>query len=101
MGAAFRLPVVSATIDETLALGRERGIPLIATGPRGGRLLYETDLRHPVIIAVGGEGPGLPAQLLSAADAIVTIPMSGRAESLNVAIATALLVYEARRQRQG
>jgi TrmH family RNA methyltransferase len=54
-----------------------------------------------VAILIGGEGGGVPAEIIDAADQGVTIPMEGRVESLNAAVAAAILVYEARRQRAG
>jgi RNA methyltransferase, TrmH family len=99
MGSAFRLPVSRATSAEVIACARKRRIAVAAAGPRGGRSLFESDLRGPIVFAVGGEGGGLPRDVLDHADMIITIPMTAPVESLNVAISTALLVYEARRQR--
>ena len=48
---------------------------------------------------MGGEGPGLPDKVLALADARISIPMTGAVESLNVAVAAALILYEAKRQR--
>jgi tRNA G18 (ribose-2'-O)-methylase SpoU len=50
---------------------------------------------------LGGEGPGLPEAIISAADGIITIPMEPPVESLNVAVSAGLIIYEARRQRLG
>ena len=58
-----------------------------------------TRLGVQVAVVIGGEGPGLAEDVLATADARVTIPMNGTIESLNVAVAAALLLYEARRQR--
>jgi len=67
--------------------------------PRGGENPDELDWRGPVGLLVGGEGPGLSEELVMRADAKVTIPMATSVESLNVAVAGAILVYAARRQR--
>ena len=67
--------------------------------PHGGRSLYEVDYTGPVAILVGGEGSGLPADVVTDADDRVTIAMHAPVESLNAAVATALVLYEARRQR--
>lgn len=101
MGSAFRLPVARATTDEAFGFAQKNDILVFATAPRGGRSPFDLDLRQPLVFALGGEGPGLPPHLTASADAIVTIPMEPPVESLNVAISTALLVYEARRQREG
>ena len=67
--------------------------------PRGGRSLYEIDLRGATAVLVGGEGPGLDPVLVDQADERITIPMRSPVESLNAAVAAAIVVYEALRQR--
>ncbi len=99
MGSSFRLPVARAGQREALATLRARGVRTVATSPRAPRSLFESDLRGPVALMVGAEGAGLPEDLIAAADETVRIPMREPVESLNVAVATALLVYEASRQR--
>jgi TrmH family RNA methyltransferase len=102
MASALRLPIAvhrqtAAAVDEA----RGHGCRIIAAVPRGGTALVDADLRGPVAIVIGGEGGGLPAAVVNAADQRVTIPMAARVESLNAAAAAAILVYEARRQRHG
>lgn len=99
MGSALRLPVVTADAEDVLAAARTRGIRTVATVPRHGRSLFECDLRGPTALLLGGEGPGLPEALVARADETISIPMQAPVESLNVAVAAALLVYEAARQR--
>ena len=99
MGSTFRLPVAAGPLDEAIALARSRGLRVFATTARGGTALPECDLRGPAAVIFGGEGAGLPAALIDAADARLTIPMKAPVESLNVAIAAALVLYEAARQR--
>jgi TrmH family RNA methyltransferase len=102
MGSALRLPLCR---HDDLAAAcrqlRDAGLRLVATVPRGGQPFDGVALRGPVALLLGGEGPGLPAAVLDAADAVATIPMRAPVESLNVAVAAALLVYEAARQRGG
>ena len=62
--------------------------------------MYDVDFTMPTALLLGGEGPGLPEELLGAADARVSIPMHGAIESLNAAVAAAVLLYEAQRQRK-
>ncbi len=100
MGSSFRLPVVRAGRREALDALRAGGVRVIATTPRGGRLLFDADLRGPVAFLVGAEGPGLPDDLIAGADETVRIPMREPVESLNVAVASGLLIYEAARQRE-
>jgi TrmH family RNA methyltransferase len=102
MGSALRLPIVRQPRDEeAMSQARRHGCRVAATAPRDGIPLFRTDLRGPLAILVGGEGGGLSPALLDAADERVTIPMEPRVESLNTAVAAALVVYEARRQRLG
>ena len=101
MGSALRLPVAGGqSLDESLAHIRRAGLRVVATVPRSGCRPEQVDLRGPVALLLGGEGPGLPDAVVGAADAGISIPMQPPVESLNVAVAAALLVYEAARQRQ-
>jgi TrmH family RNA methyltransferase len=99
MGSTFRLPVHVDSLQATLEALRQASLRVIATVPRGGRPLHDLDLRGPTAFVVGGEGPGLDPHTLDLADERVSIPMQAPVESLNVAIATAVMVYEAHRQR--
>jgi RNA methyltransferase, TrmH family len=99
MGSTFRLPVARAPLDAAAAAARAAGARLFAAVPRGGTPLPACDLRQPCAVLLGGEGGGIAPAHLGAADERMTIPMRGRVESLNVAIAAALIVYEASRQR--
>ena len=100
MGSTFRLPVVQERDPaQAVASLREAGTKVIATVPRGGSSLYDADLRPPTALLLGGEGKGLDAPIVDAADHRIVIPMAAPVESLNVAVATGILVYEARRQR--
>jgi TrmH family RNA methyltransferase len=100
MGSALRLPVLRlSSAEEAVALARRGGCRIVATVPRRGEPLFDTDLKGPLAILVGGEGAGLPAALVGSADKRVMIPMEGPVESLNAAVAAAILVYEVRRQR--
>jgi RNA methyltransferase, TrmH family len=100
MGSAFRLPIATH-VDSTLLVRelRARGIALLAAVPRGGTPLPECRLTAPTALLLGGEGGGVPAELVESADLRVSIPMCAPVESLNVAIAGSLILYEAARQR--
>jgi TrmH family RNA methyltransferase len=101
MGSALRLPVAAGLpIAEALACLRTAGTKTVAAVPRDGTDPDDLDWRSPTAILLGGEGPGLSEDLVQRADARVTIPMAPRVESLNVAVAGALLVYAARRARR-
>ena len=101
MGSAFRLPVLrNEDAQATLAEWQDQGLAIVATDPRDGDDLHRLDLTTPLVFVMGAEGTGLSDDILQAADLRVRIPMRARVESLNVAVAAALLVYEAARQRQ-
>ena len=101
MGSAFRLPVVRmALTPDAVAAARGAGLRLAAAVPAGGTPMSEADLTPPLALLLGGEGAGLPEEVVVAADLEVSIPMAGAVESLNLAVAGALLVYEARRQQE-
>ena len=72
-----------------------------AAGEKGARPMWETDLSGGAAIVLGAEGKGLRPLVRRTCDALVSIPLLGRVESLNVSVAAALLLYEARRQRGG
>ncbi len=98
-GALFSVQVAEAGTEHALTWLRGRGIQVVAATPQATLSYTQADLRGPVAIAVGSEKHGLSAEWLDGADTSVLIPMSGRVNSLNVSIATALLVYEVVRQR--
>lgn len=101
MGGTFRLPIAArGSLSEVVGSAAELGVRLVAAAPRGGTPLPELDLRKPTAIVLGGEGAGVPQTTMAAVEETVTIPMQPPVESLNVAIAAALILYEATRQRQ-
>ena len=87
-------------LADAVGLARAAGLRVFATAARDGTPLADCDLRGPSVILLGGEGAGLPQELLDASDERLTIPMRRPVESLNVAIAAALVLYEASRQRE-
>lgn len=100
MGSTFRLPVSDARGQHDLVeRARRTGFRVLATVPRGGRSMYDLDLTLPLLVLIGGEGAGVESPVLESADAVVSIPMAAGVESLNAAVAAALIAYEARRQR--
>lgn len=104
MGSLFALPVVRAADEGALAAwwgrARARGLPLMVVGSsaHAQQAHYEVKYRRPVVLLVGNEQLGLSPALREGADALVRLPMAGRATSLNVSAATAALVYEIVRQ---
>ncbi len=101
MGCIFEQPVVQVpNLVETLTTLRARGVRCLAAHPRpGARKLAAVDLRDSCCLVFGAEGPGLTAAALAACDDTVEIPMPSHMNSLNVAAAAAVFLYEAARQR--
>jgi TrmH family RNA methyltransferase len=100
MGSALRLPMHrDQSITHAAELARIAKCRLIVTTPRGGRSPDAADLRGRVAVLIGGEGHGIPDEIVDAADDRITIPMQAPVESLNAAVTAAIVLYEARRQR--
>jgi RNA methyltransferase, TrmH family len=100
MGSTFRQQVLRIPdVAAACRLLRGHGLQVVATVPRTGVSMHEVDFLLPTALLLGGEGAGLSGELLECADVGVSIPMRAPVESLNVAVAAGLLVYEARRQR--
>ena len=99
-GILFALPVVVTDSATLLSWLRRQKIALLAASPHATLDMYDADLTRPVAIAVGAEQYGLSELWMREADRTVRIPMRGQADSLNVAQAATLLLYEALRQRR-
>ncbi|MGD1951400.1 MAG: TrmH family RNA methyltransferase [Leptolyngbyaceae cyanobacterium] len=96
-GQWFRLPMQTVTtLDNLSALD----VQLVATTPTASLNYWDLDLQQPTVFLMGNEGAGLSQQAMALATQTVKIPLAADVESLNVAIATAVLLYEAKRQRQ-
>lgn len=99
VGTLFTVPVVEETGVNTLKWLKKHGISIVAATPSAKTEFTQVDLTGPIAIAVGTEQLGLSDQWMKQADVQVRIPMLGVADSLNVAMATTLLLYETLRQR--
>ncbi|MBW4615985.1 MAG: RNA methyltransferase [Desmonostoc vinosum HA7617-LM4] len=98
-GQWFRLATsVSENLKATVKQSQHFGMQVVATMPSATSTYWEVDWRKPSLILLGNEGAGLSADLAAIADEQVKIPLSPGVESLNVAIAAALMLYEAQRQ---
>lgn len=100
-GVLFSVPVVIAPGAEVRTWLKGRGIRSVATTPAAPALYTDVDLRGPLAIIMGSEQYGLSEPWLQEADERVRIPMAGQADSLNVAMAALITVFEAVRQRGG
>lgn len=98
-GTVFAVPVAAASTEEVLAWVAEHGLDLVVTTPETDLLHTDVDYTGRVVVAVGSEKHGVDDALLAAATHLVRIPMRGKANSLNVSVAAAIVLYEAVRQR--
>ncbi len=99
-GAAETVPYFMVTnLARTLNELKERDIWIIGTSDTAPKTLYETDLKGPVALVLGAEGAGMRQLTAKTCDALVSIPMRGAVESLNVSVASGVCLYEALRQR--
>jgi RNA methyltransferase, TrmH family len=99
MGALFTVPVAAGVSpEEFLGWAAARGVTVAAASANESVSCWQADLKMPLALLLGSEGNGLPANLLAAADERVAIPMTGTAESLNLAVAAGILLYEVRRR---
>ncbi|MCE9647550.1 MAG: RNA methyltransferase [Chloroflexi bacterium] len=98
-GTVFTVPTVEADSKNALTWLRSRKMRVLAATPSAEVLYTDVDLREPVALAVGTEDQGLTKFWMEQCDIRVRIPMLGKVNSLNVSIATALITYEAVRQR--
>lgn len=99
-GSIFRLPVIAADPDECFTMLRQAGAHIYATAVRDAAPADELNLGAPIAFLIGNEGGGVPQEIAAQADATITIPCPGPVESLNVAAAASVLLYEAARQRR-
>jgi TrmH family RNA methyltransferase len=101
-GALFHVPVVEGgDPQEVLGVLGELGLCRIGAAAHGGARPDRTDLTRPIALVFGNEAWGLPPEVEKGLDALLTIPLAGRAESLNLGMAASVLLFEARRQRTG
>lgn len=99
-GAAETMPLIQVTnLARTLRWLKERELWIVGTDDQAGTSLYEADLKGPLALVLGAEGAGLRRLTREHCDALVSIPMNGTVESLNVSVATGVVLYEAVRQR--
>ncbi len=99
-GAAETVPYFMVTnLSRTLGELKERSIWCIGTSDDAPQTIYQADLKGPVALVLGAEGAGMRQLTRKTCDALVSIPMRGAVESLNVSVASGVCLYEALRQR--
>lgn len=98
-GSIFREPLLRVKLAESITALKQQGVRVLATSSHKGKPLHDANFTGAAMIMVGNEGAGVPTEILSLADELITIPHSSRVESLNAGIAASILLYEAARQR--
>lgn len=99
LGALFTVPLAEASTAQVIAWLQQQQIRIVAASPDGQQAYTTPDLTQPVAVVMGSEAHGLTPAWLTAAGAVVRIPMRGLVDSLNLSAATAVLLYEVVRQR--
>jgi TrmH family RNA methyltransferase len=100
MGSLFHLPIVHVDdVPETIEYLKSKKIKIVATDIEAKKDYWEADLKKPSAILAGNEAAGLGDEIIKMSDETVKVPMPGKAESLNVAMCTSIVLYEALRQR--
>ncbi len=98
-GSIFRVPVVLASLEDAIAQLHSQGVRVWGTVVQGGSSSLEADLAKPSAVVLGNEAQGLTSGEVALCDESLTIPMAGKAESLNAAVAGSLLAFSAYYQR--
>jgi len=99
MGSLFHLPIIECDLPQTLAKAQQEGIQIISASLQASAVCYSIDMKPATWFIVGNESTGVSSELAAYVTKEVIIPMPGRAESLNVAMAATVLLFEAMRQR--
>lgn len=101
MGSIYRMPFVYTTdLQETILELKKKNIATYAAHLQGTKFYDECDYKKGTAFLIGNEGNGLQEETAKLADTYIKIPMEGKVESLNAAVATSILIYEAARQRR-
>lgn len=99
-GSIFRVPFLTISSGELIALLRQHGVRLLATSSHKGTPLPEVSWKLPLAIFVGNEGAGLPRELVHQMEETIVIPQAAEVESLNAGVAASIILYEAARQQE-
>lgn len=99
IGACFTVPTVACTSEECIRFLKEMGVQILTAQLQDSSLYYNVDMKVATALVMGTESTGLTQVWRDAADRHIRIPMLGRLDSLNVSVSTAILLFEAVRQR--
>lgn len=100
IGCVFTVPVISCDSQEAILWFKSHGIKILTASLAAKHWYHETPMDGPLALVMGTEATGLTPQWIEAADENIKIPMRGKIDSLNVSVSTAILVFEAMRQRK-
>ncbi len=100
LGGIFTVPTVACTSEEAISFLQARGIAILTAQLQDSELYYDTPMTGGTALVMGTESTGLTDRWRKAATAHIRIPMQGQLDSLNVSVSTAILLYEAVRQRR-
>ena len=100
IGACFTVPSLACTSEACISFLKRHGVRILTAQLQDSQLYYDTDMTVPTALVMGTESTGLTDLWREAADAHIRIPMQGRLDSLNVSVSTAILLFEAVRQRR-
>jgi len=98
MGAIFSVPIVKSSFDEFAAWVRQNKIQVIGSSDHGDQDYHHIEYPNPLVLLMGSERQGLDQKHFDLCHRIASIPMRGRSDSLNLAVATGILLYEIERQ---
>lgn len=98
-GSVFRLPLARANLSDAIGRMKTLGIRLLATASHKGTPLDQANLSRPIAIFIGSEGAGIGRDVIKAMDEVVAIPQAPQVDSLNVGVATSIVLYEVARQK--
>lgn len=99
MGAIEYLPIVVQNLFSALSFLKKSGLKIFAAEAKSGEIYFKTDLTGPLALIVGGDDKGISWTFKKYIDVLVRIPMKGQINSLNLSVATGVILYEAFRQR--
>ena len=101
MGSIFHVPLLYYNeIDDAIIELKNSGIQIMSTALKSSNYCYNVDFKTDFALVIGNEASGVSENIINASDCLIKIPMQGKAESLNAAIASAVIMYEVLRQRQ-
>ena len=100
MGASLNVPVWKTNLYPAIKQMQDEGLRIIGVDASGSKPYYEETLSGAVGIVIGGEDRGINPTLLSKCDSVVNIPMKGKLDSLNVSVATSIILFERIRQQE-